>query len=82
LASYLSKPHCTVLTIHTYGEYNDMFMSTFSLLPQWEFTSSAYLFDPDSDSATDDGYSTSLYAKYMFYENPARTGGASVADTR
>jgi hypothetical protein len=32
--SYLSKPHGTVTTILTHGERNDMFMSTFSLLPQ------------------------------------------------
>ena len=38
----------------------------------------AYLYNNDGDEATDDGYSTSLYAKYMFYENKAKTGGAAV----
>ena len=27
---------------------------------------------------TDDGYSTSIYAKYMFYENKTKTGGAAI----
>jgi hypothetical protein len=55
-----------------------MIMTTFSLLPRWEFTGAAYLYDKDKDPATDDGYSTSLYAKYMFYENKAKTGGFAV----
>lgn len=38
----------------------------------------AYLYNNDNDPATNDGYSTSFYAKYMFYENKAQTGGAAV----
>ena len=73
--SYLSKPHGMATLIMTYGERNTMLMNTFSLLPRWEFTVSAYLYNDDNNRATDDGYSTSLYAKYMFYENKAKTGG-------
>ena len=53
-------------------------MTTFSLLPRWEFTVAAYVYDDDHDPSTDDGYSTMLYAKYMFYENEAKTGGLAV----
>lgn len=73
--SYLSKPHGMATIILTAGERNSMWMSTFSLFPRWEFTAAAYVYNTDNDQATDDGYSTSFYAKYMFYENAAKTGG-------
>jgi len=76
--NYLSKPHGMATIILTTGERNTMMMTTFSLLPRWEFTAAAYLFDSDDDPRTDDGYSTSLYAKYMIFENEARTGGVAI----
>ena len=74
--SWLSKPHGTVTLIPTYGQRNSMIMNTYSLFPKWEFTMAAYLYNDDDDPTTNDGYSTSLYVKYMFYENKAQTGGA------
>jgi hypothetical protein len=53
-------------------------MTTFSLLPRWEFTVAAFLYNDDENKATNDGYSTTFYAKYMFFENEAKTGGAAV----
>lgn len=76
--NYLSKPLGVATLILTYGERNTMVMNTYSLLPKWEFTFAAYLFDDDRNPNTDDGYSTSLYAKYMFYENQAKTGGGAI----
>jgi hypothetical protein len=76
--SYLSKPAGTITTILTAGQRNEMMMLTFSLLPRWEFTASIYVFNSDSDRKTAEGYSGSLYAKYMFYENRAKTGGFAV----
>src|SRR6185436_5264128 len=76
--SYLSKAHGMATIILTYGDRNDIFMNTFSLLPRWEFTAAVYVYNTDDDPKTDDGYSTSLYAKYMFYENKAKTGGFAV----
>jgi hypothetical protein len=76
--SYLSKPHGMATLIVTFGERNSMLMNTFSLLPRCEFTVAGYLYDNDNDPATDDGYSTSFFAKYMFYENRAKTGGFAV----
>lgn len=55
-----------------------MLMATYSLIPNWEFTHALYIYNKDQDFNTDDGHSTSLYAKYMFYENETKTGGASV----
>jgi hypothetical protein len=76
--NYLSKPHGMATLILTYGQRNTMLMNTFSLLPKWEFTIAGYLYNDDDNRATDDGYSTSLYAKYMCYENKAKTGGFAV----
>jgi len=76
--SWISKPHGTITLIPTFGQRNSMLMNTYSLFPKWEFTIAAYLYNDDGDPLTDDGYSASLYAKYMFYENKARTGGAAV----
>jgi hypothetical protein len=76
--NYLSKPHGVATIILTTGERNTMWMTTFSLIPNWEFTAAAYLYDKDDDRTTEDGYSTSYYAKWMLYENAARTGGIAV----
>ena len=73
--SWVSKPHGTITIIPTMGERNSMLMTTYSLFPKWEFTVAGYLYNDDDDPLTNDGYSTSLYAKYMFYENAAKTGG-------
>ncbi|HEY3385056.1 MAG TPA: hypothetical protein VGK46_01025 [Saprospiraceae bacterium] len=76
--SWLSKPHGVMTIIPTFGERSSMLMNTFSLLPRWEFTMAAYLYNSDKDSKTDDGYSTSFYAKYMIYENRMQNGGFAV----
>jgi hypothetical protein len=76
--SWLSKPHGMVTIIPTVGERNTMLMTTYSLFPRWEFTVAGYMYNNDGDPLTDDGYSASLYAKYMFYQNKKETGGASV----
>lgn len=76
--NYLSKPHGVATIILTAGERNQMWMTTFSLFPRWEFTAAAYLFNEAGDRSTASGYSTSYYAKWMLYENAAKTGGIAV----
>jgi hypothetical protein len=76
--SWISKPHGVVTLIPTIGERSSMIMNTYSLFPRWEFTMAAYLYNNDGDPNTNDGYSSSLYVKYMFYQNEAETGGAAV----
>jgi hypothetical protein len=76
--SWLSKPHGMMTIIPTFGERSSMLMNTVSLLPKWEFTMAAYLYNEDKDNKTDDGYSTSFYAKYMIYEDKMKTGGFAV----
>jgi hypothetical protein len=76
--SWIAKPHGTITLIPTVGQRSSMLMSTYSLFPNWEFTYAGYLYNKDNDILTDDGRSTALYAKYMFYQNEEETGGASV----
>ncbi|RYY08503.1 MAG: hypothetical protein EOO04_39905, partial [Chitinophagaceae bacterium] len=76
--SWLSKPHGTVTIIPTIGQRSSMMMGTFSLFPRWEFTLAYYVYNKDKEPLTDDGHSSTLYAKYMFYQNQAETGGAAV----
>jgi hypothetical protein len=76
--NYLSKDYGVATLILTYGQRNTMIMNTYSLFPRWEFTFAAYLYNADKDLATDDGYSLSLYAKYMIYENETKSGGLAV----
>ncbi|WP_046370624.1 hypothetical protein [Flavihumibacter petaseus] len=76
--SWLSKPWGTITIIPTVGQRSSMLMTTYSLFPRWEFTIAAYLYNNDNDPTTNDGYSSTLYAKYMIYENKAQTGGIGV----
>jgi len=76
--SWLSKPHGMVTIIPTFGQRSSMIMNTFSLFPGWEFTVAGYMYNKDNNPLTDDGFSASYYGKYMFYQNKAETGGASV----
>jgi hypothetical protein len=76
--SWVSKAHGTITIIPTTGERNSMLMTTYSLFPKWEFTIAGYFYNDDDNTLTDDGYSASLYAKYMFYQNKKQTGGAAV----
>jgi hypothetical protein len=76
--NYLSKPHGTATIILTAGARNSMWMTTFSLFPNWEFTAAAYTYYQNNDPKISDGYSTSYYFKYMFYENKAKTGGFAI----
>lgn len=76
--SWISKPHGMITIIPTIGQRNTMIMTTYSLIPKWEFTCALYAYNSDGDSRTDDGHSASLYAKYMFYQNKSETGGAAV----
>jgi predicted outer membrane repeat protein len=76
--SWISKPHGTATVIVTAGQRTTMMMTTLSLLPRWEFTVATYVYNQDQDRLTSDGYSTSAYAKLMFWQNEAKTGGGAI----
>jgi hypothetical protein len=76
--SWFCKQKGTITIIPTLGQRSSMLMNTYSLFARWEFTVAAYLYNTDNNAATNDGYSASLYAKYMIYENKSQTGGIAV----
>lgn len=76
--NYLSKPAGMATVILSAGERSDMVMTTFSLIPKWEFTYAVYVVNTDNDRKTDNGYSQSFYFKYMLRENKAKTGGIAL----
>jgi hypothetical protein len=76
--SWIAKDHGTATVIVTTGQRTTMMMTTLSLIPRWEFTVAAYVFNRDADRLTNEGHSSSAYAKYMFWQNDAKTGGGAV----
>jgi len=76
--SWIAKDNGTATVIVTAGQQTTMMMTTLSLLPRWEFTVAAYIYNRDADRRTSEGHSTSAYAKYMFWQNDAKTGGGAV----
>jgi hypothetical protein len=76
--SWISKRHGTATVIVSAGQRTTMMMTTLSLLPRWEFTVAAYIYNRDADRLTSEGHSTSAYAKFMFWQNDAETGGGAV----
>ncbi len=76
--SWISKEHGTATVIVTVGQRTTMMMTTLSLLPRWEFTVAAYIYNRDADRLTSEGHSSSAYAKFMFWQNDAETGGGAI----
>jgi hypothetical protein len=76
--SWISKDKGTATLIVTTGQQTTMMMTTLALLSSWEFTVAAYIFNRDADRSTSEGHSTSAYAKYMFWQNDAKTGGGAI----
>ena len=72
------SPHGTVSTIATVGEHYSLLMNTWAFAPNWEFSLGATLFDKDELANTTNHFSATSYFKYGFYENAAKTGGASI----
>jgi hypothetical protein len=76
--SWIAKDHGTGTIILTTGQRTTMWMTTLSLISRWEFTAAAYIYNRDADRSTSEGHSTSVYAKYMFWNNDAKTGGGAI----
>ena len=76
--NYLTMPHGTGTFVLTTGERNSGMVSSFALIKNFEFFAQAFLF---RDGRVDDysqHFTTTVYAKYMFWVNEANTGGAAV----
>lgn len=76
--NYLTMPYGTATFVVTHGQRSSTMISSFALAPNWEFFVQAYLFWKDDTTGAAEHFSTNLYAKYMFVENAAKTGGFAV----
>lgn len=77
--NYLTMPHGTGTFLLTTGtEYSGIMMS-FALLSRWEFFSGAFLSWEDAAGGETASWSSTLYAKFMPYENKAKNGGLGIA---
>jgi len=77
--NYLTMPHGTGTFLLTTGtEYSGIMMS-FALLSRWEFFSGAFLSWEDPAGGETASWSSTLYAKFMPYENAAKNGGLGIA---
>ena len=76
--SYLVMPHGTGTFVLTAGERNSVFLSSFALVPKFEFFAQANLFWEDQAIESPQHFSTSLYAKYSIWVNQRKNAGLSV----
>lgn len=67
-----------VRSILTAGQRNGTLITSFALFPNREFFAQATLFWGNQDQQLAQHFSTNLYAKYMFYQNDAASGGGGV----
>lgn len=73
--NYLTMPHGTMTFCLTAGERNATFINSFALVQNWEFFAQANLYWEKKEQLLPQHFTTTVYVKYMFYENDAKTGG-------
>ena len=76
--NFLTMPHGTGTFVITAGERNSGMVSSFALIENFEFFVQVFLF---RDGRVDDyaqHFTTSVYAKYMYWKNDTNTGGGAV----
>lgn len=73
--NYFTMPHGTCTFVLTAGQRNATFINSFALVQNWEFFAQANLYWENQDNNLSQHFTTTLYMKYMFYENAEKTGG-------
>jgi len=73
--NYLTMPHGTCTFVLTAGQRNATFVNSFALVQNWEFFAQANLYWENQDKNLSQHFTTTLYMKYMFYENAEKNGG-------
>ena len=73
--NYLTMPHGTCTFVLTAGQRNATFVNSFALIQNWEFFMQANLYWENKNQNISQHFTTTFYAKYMFYENKEKTGG-------
>lgn len=76
--NYLTMPHGTVSTTLTAGVRNSGVIASFALIPNFEFFAQATLFNENTSLEIPSHFTTTVYAKYMFWVNEAKNGGGGV----
>ena len=76
--NYWTAPHGVLTFTTTHGQHYSFIMGTVALFPRWEFNFGANLYRKDKETNTTAHFSNTIYVKYMFYENAAKTGGWAV----
>ncbi|TFV95823.1 hypothetical protein E4S40_06265 [Algoriphagus kandeliae] len=76
--NYLTMPHGTGTFVITAGQRNSTLLSSFALVPNFEFFFQANLFRDYRIENYTQHFTTTVYAKYMFWVNEANNGGAAV----
>ena len=76
--NYLAMPHGTVSTTITAGLRNSGLIASIALVPKFEFFAQATLFKEDTSLEIPSNFTTTIYAKYMFWENQTKNGGGGV----
>jgi hypothetical protein len=71
-------PHGTGTFVITTGERNSAMISSFALIENFEFFVQAFLFRDGRVDNYPQHFTTTVYAKYMFWENSTTTGGGAV----
>jgi len=75
--NYLTMPHGTGTFVITTGQRNSTFVSSFALVPKFEFFFQANLFRDYRVEDYVQHFTTTVYAKYMFWVNKEKNGGAA-----
>jgi hypothetical protein len=76
--NFLTMPHGTGTFVITTGERNSTMISSFALMKNFEFFLQANLFRDNRIDDYSQHFTTSVYAKYMFWKNATNTGGGAV----
>jgi hypothetical protein len=76
--NYLTMPHGTGTFVITTGQRNSTFVSSFALVPKFEFFFQANLFRDYRVENYVQYFTTTVYAKYMFWVNKENNGGGAV----
>lgn len=76
--NYLTMPHGTGTFVITAGQRSATLLSSFALIPKFEFFFQANLFRDYRVDNYVQHFTTTVYAKYMFWVNKENNGGAAV----
>ncbi|MBS2101103.1 hypothetical protein J1N10_19555 [Carboxylicivirga sp. A043] len=76
--NYLAMPHGTGTFVITGGERNSTLLMSFALIDRFEFFAQGNLFRDYRIKDYNQHFTTTLYAKYMFWVNRKNNGGGAV----